>query len=123
MHLHANSQGADGVRIGGQGKHDIDYGLAITAANLGNVKMLKDAGYDGWIGHDMQVRPYDNPQRGVERILESVANWEGMARVVAEVDWANLDRLYADRDTRRVQAYLQDAISQATKYSREIFPL
>src|SRR5690606_36089495 len=58
-HSHLNSQGYnDGIILGGPGKFDIDHGVRVNGFNISLARLMQDAGYVRWKGHDMQPRPY-----------------------------------------------------------------
>ena len=113
VHVHANSQGYDGIRQGGPGMFDVDHGAAITGPNIGIARLLLDAGYDRWLGHDMQPRPYDNEEQAVDRVIRSVINWEAMVKIAKQLDLAEMVELLAARETAKVEDLVGDAISAA----------
>ena len=120
VHVHANSQGYDGIRQGGPGMFDVDHGAAITGPNIGILRLLLDAGYDRWVGHDMQPRPYDNEEQAVDRVVRSVINVEAMAVVAKELDVDGMKGLLAARETGKVEDLLGDAISTARNTAKEM---
>jgi len=121
VHVHANSQGYDGIRQGGPGMFDVDHGAAITGPNIGILRLLLDAGYERWVGHDMQPRPYDNEEQAVDRVVRSVINVEAMAVVAKELDVEEMKGLLAARETGKVEDLLGDAISTARNAAREMY--
>jgi xylose isomerase len=121
VHVHANSQGYDGIRQGGPGMFDVDHGAAVTGPNLGILRMLLDAGYDRWVGHDMQPRPYDNEEQAVDRVVRSVINVEAMAQVAGEMDLGTLAEHLAARETGKVEDLVGDAISSARRVAAEMY--
>ena len=120
VHVHANSQGYDGIRQGGPGMFDVDHGVAITAPNLAIARLLLDARYDRWIGHDMQPRAYDNVDQAVDRVVRSVINWEAMVAVARKLDLPRLMKLLAARQTAGVEDLLADAITAARRLARKM---
>ena len=73
VHMHINSQGYnDGIILGGRGKFDIDHGARINGMNITIAKLIQEAGYKRWKGHDMQPRPYDNEEQAIERVIRSI---------------------------------------------------
>jgi xylose isomerase len=120
VHVHANSQGYDGIRHGGPGMYDVDHGTAITATSLATVRMLLDAGYTRWVGHDMQPRPYDNEAQAVDRVVRSVINFEAMVEVAKEMNVGEMMTHLANRETAKVEDLLSDALCKARKYAAEM---
>ncbi len=123
VHVHANSQGADGARLGGAGKYDIDYGVGPDAATLAVAQLLSDSGYDGWVEHDIQPRPYDDVRGAVGRIIRSICSWEAVMRV-AESGALSRDRLLRVASARRtmdIEDMVRDAMSEAHRLSKELF--
>jgi xylose isomerase len=120
FHVHANSQGYDGILAGGPGKYDIDNGAKITGSNISIMKLLIDAGYQRWIGHDMQARPHDNEQQAINRVIESVINIEAMEKVARNFPTKEINNLLAKRDTQPVESMMHELRSTAEKYAREM---
>ena len=123
IHVHANSQGGDGVRLGGAGKFDIDFGVSPSATTLGIAQILAETDYSGWIEHDMQPRPYDSEEQNIERVIRSVCNWEAIARTVEDgsLDRGELTALAAARDMAAFEEVIRDAISRAHALSKELY--
>jgi xylose isomerase len=120
VHVHANSQGYDGIRHGGPGMYDVDHGCAIVATSLATAKMLLDAGYDRWIGHDMQPRPYDNEEQAIDRVVRSVINWEAMIEVAKEMNVGQMTTHLSNRETAKVEDLLGAALCKARGYAAEM---
>jgi xylose isomerase len=123
VHVHANSQGADGVRLGGAGKFDIDFGVAPTASTLAVAQIFAESGYSGWVEHDMQPRPYDSEEQNIEHVVRSLCNWEAIARTVEEgaLDRAELENLAAARDMVAFEDAVRDAVAGAHALSKELY--
>ena len=121
VHVHANSQGYDGVRAGGPGMFDVDHGVGITGSNIGIARLLIDAGYDRWVGHDMQPRAYDNAEQAVDRVIRSVINWEAMVVVAKDFDLDAAMALLAGREVAKVEDMVADAISAARKTAAKMY--
>jgi len=121
MHVHANSQGYDGVRAGGPGMYDVDHGTAITGPNIGIARLLLDAGYKRWIGHDMQPRAYDNEVQAVDRVVRSVINWEAMVKVAEKLNVKRIEALLAKRETAKVEDLVGDAVSKARALATKMY--
>jgi xylose isomerase len=120
FHVHANSQGYDGILAGGPGKYDIDNGVKITGFNISIVKLLLDAGYQRWIGHDMQARPYDNEKQAINRVIESIINFEAMEKVAKTFPTKEINNYLEKRDTLPVESIMHDLRSSAEKYAKEM---
>lgn len=123
VHVHANSQGGDGVRLGGAGKFDIDFGVAPTASALAVAQMLSETGYAGWIEHDMQPRPYDNEEQNTERVVRSLCNWEALARTVEDSSAlrGNLEEMAGARKMMEFEDTVRDALAQAHSLSKKLY--
>jgi len=120
VHVHANSQGYDGIRQGGPGMFDVDHGTAITGPNIAIARMLLVAGYTRWVGHDMQPRAYDNVRQAIDRVVRSVINWEAMVKAAEKLSMKRLLGLLAARETAKVEDIMGDAISAARKYAKDM---
>jgi xylose isomerase len=121
FHVHANSQGYDGILAGGPGKYDIDNGVKITGPNIAITKLLVDAGYNRWIGHDMQARPHDNEAQAVNRVIESILNFEAMEKVSTEIPTKEIMNYLANKDTQPVENIMKDLRSTAVKYAKQMY--
>lgn len=123
VHIHANSQGGDGIRLGGAGKFDIDFGVSPSATTVAIAGMLSESGYSGWVEHDMQPRPYDSEQQSVDRVVRAVCNWEALMRVVESggLERAELLDLAASRRTMEMEDLVRDAVAQAHELSKELY--
>jgi xylose isomerase len=123
VHVHANSQGADGVRLGGGGKFDIDFGVRPSSTSLGIAQILWETKYKGWIEHDMQPRSYDNRGQNIDRVARAICNWEAIARTVENGDFhpSRLRGLAQDRRMREFEDYVADAVHEAHDLSKELY--
>jgi len=120
FHVHANSQGYDGIRAGGPGMFDVDHGVGITGPNIAIARLLLDAGYDRWIGHDMQPRAYDSEEQAVERVVRSIISWEAMVKAAKQLKMPALMKALAKRDTAVVEDAMGDAICAARKFAAQM---
>ncbi len=123
VHIHANSQGWDGIRLGGPGKYDVDFGLAPSATVFAIAGMLSASSYAGWIEHDMQPRPYDGEARCVDRVVKAICNWEAVMRLIDSgvPDLAAMNELAVSRRTLEIEDMLRDAVARAHAMSRELY--
>lgn len=121
-HSHLNSQGYnDGIVLGGPGKFDIDNGVRVNGFNISIARLMQDAGYTRWKGHDMQPRPYDNESQAVERVVRSIMSWEACEKTAKELDMVSLNTLLMNRETARAEDLMMDAVSDAIRYFRSIY--
>jgi xylose isomerase len=120
VHLHANEQGNDGIRQGGPGMYDVDHGVALTGPNIAIAKMLKDAGYDRWVGHDMQARPHDNEGQALNRVVQSFVNWEALRKVASEFPTCEMRGYIENRDTLALELLIGDTVSTARNYANDM---
>ncbi|MHC4149539.1 MAG: apurinic/apyrimidinic endonuclease family protein [Planctomycetota bacterium] len=122
LHTHLNSQGYnDGIILGGPGKYDIDHGARINGMNIAIAGLMQQAGYKRWKGHDMQVRPYDNAEQGIDRVVRSILSWEACEKSARDLD---VDRLLAHlsaRDTAKAEDMMRDAVVKANSYFNEMY--
>jgi len=121
VHMHMNSQGYnDGIVLGGPGKFDIDHGVRINGMNITIAKLINDAGYSRWKGHDMQPRPYDNEEQAVERVIRSILSWEACNAASMELDTEKLVGFLIDRDTASAEDMMRDSAVRASGYFKEL---
>jgi len=124
VHMHLNSQGYnDGIVLGGPGKYDIDHGVRINGMNIAIAGLLKDAGYERWKGHDMQTRPYDNAQQGIDRVVRSVLSWEACEMAALELNTKALLKALADRDTAQAEDMMRAAVVKAHTYFNKMMKI
>jgi len=74
-------------------KFDTDDQVDVDKTRLYILKLLIDAGFDGWVGHDIQPRHNYNAADAVGVIRESVANAKIMERLIASFNWNKLASL------------------------------
>ena len=120
FHVHANSQGYDGIRAGGPGMFDVDHGVGITGSNIAIARLLIDAGYERWIGHDMQPRAYDDEKQATERVVRSIISWEAMVKAAKQLKMNAMMKALANRDTATVEDAMGDAICAARKFAADM---
>ncbi|MCJ7745265.1 MAG: xylose isomerase [Actinobacteria bacterium] len=122
LHMHLNSQGYnDGIILGGPGKYDIDHGVRINGMNIAIAALVREAGYRRWKGHDMQVRPYDNAEQGLDRVVRSILSWEACERAAAEMDQGQLLDILAGRATARAEDMMRAAVISACGHFEEMY--
>jgi xylose isomerase len=118
-HTHLNSQGYnDGIILGGPGKYDIDNGVRVNGFNIAIARLMQDAGYDRWKGHDMQARPYDNEAQAVDRVVRSILSWEACEDAARKLDMNQLNRFLIDRQSAKAEDMMLDSVSDAIKKFR-----
>lgn len=121
-HSHLNSQGYnDGIILGGPGKFDIDHGVRVNGFNISLARLMQDAGYVRWKGHDMQPRPYDNERQAVDRVVRSILSWEACEMAARELDMAALTSLLVDRESAKAEDMMMDSVSTAIRHFRSMY--
>ena len=114
VHMHLNSQGYnDGIILGGPGKYDIDHGARINGMNIAIAGLIQEYGFARWKGHDMQTRPYDNAEQGIDRVIRSVLSWEACETAARQLDTAQLLKLLQQRQTAKAEDMVRAAVVQA----------
>jgi xylose isomerase len=114
VHTHLNSQGYnDGIVLGGPGRFDIDHGVRVNGMNVAIAGLMQDAGYTRWKGHDVQVRPYDDTEQAVDRVVRSILSWEACAEAARSLDAGRLQDLLARRETARAEDVMRAALVEA----------
>ncbi len=122
VHMHLNSQGYnDGIILGGPGKYDIDHGTRINGMNIAIAGLIQDAGYDRWFGHDMQVRPYDTEEQGVDRVVRSILSWDACEFAARDLNAKDLLATLAQRRTAKAEDMMRHAVMVANKYFDEVY--
>lgn len=122
IHMHLNSQGYnDGIILGGPGKYDIDHGTRVNGMNIAIAGLIAEAGFNRWKGHDMQVRPYDNVEQGMDRIVRSILSWEACAQAAQGLDGQRLLSLLSQRETGKAEDLIRETVGQAFKYFKEMY--
>jgi len=117
VHMHLNSQGYnDGVTLGGPGKYDIDHGTKINGINIAIAQLVQDAKYTRWYGHDMQARPYDNEEQGLDRVVRSILSWEACYKAAAEINMKELLTALSVRETGRAEDMMRHAVMSANRH-------
>jgi xylose isomerase len=120
--MHLNSQGYnDGIILGGPGKYDIDHGVRINGMNIAIAGLIDHAGYHRWKGHDMQVRPYDNVEQGVDRIVRSILSWEACAKVARALDTVPLMKYLESRETAKAEDLMREAVIKAQQLFKQMY--
>jgi len=122
VHMHLNSQGYnDGIILGGPGKYDIDHGVRINGMNIAIADLVQQNGYNRWKGHDMQTRPYDNVEQGIDRVVRSILSWEACAKISQELDTNQLLRYLSVRETAKAEDMMREAVVKAQQYFNQIY--
>ncbi|MBN2158481.1 MAG: xylose isomerase [Spirochaetes bacterium] len=122
LHMHINSQGYnDGIILGGPGKFDIDHGARINGMNVAIAGLVRESGYRRWKGHDMQVRPYDSEERGIDRVVRSILSWEACEKASEELDCNGLIKRLEERDTAAAEDMMRDAVVRADAIFKQMY--
>jgi xylose isomerase len=122
IHMHLNSQGYnDGIILGGPGKYDIDHGTRINGMNVAIAKLIQDAGYERWKGHDMQVRAYDNTEQGLDRVIRSILSWEACEKAAREFNTNQLTQFLRARETAKAEDLVRQSVMRAYRYFDEMY--
>jgi xylose isomerase len=121
-HTHLNSQGYnDGIILGGPGKFDMDHGVRINGMNIAIAGLMQQAGYRRWKGHDMQVRPYDSVEQGIDRVTRSILSWEACEDAARHLDTSHLLSLLAHRETAKAEDMIRSAVGHAQRAFEEMY--
>lgn len=122
FHTHLNSQGYnDGIVLGGPGKYDIDHGVRINGMNVAVAGLMQQAGYQRWKGHDMQVRPYDSTEQGIDRVVRSILSWEACEKSARVLNVDELLVHLAARDTAKAEDMMRGAVVTANSFFNEMY--
>ncbi|MCS7180247.1 MAG: xylose isomerase, partial [bacterium] len=122
IHMHINSQGYnDGIVLGGPGKFDIDHGARINGMNIVIAKLIKEAGFDRWKGHDMQARPYDNEEKAIERVIRSILSWESCEIVVQKMNTKEILNYLVKRETDKVEDIMKDLVAEGFRIFKSFY--
>jgi len=122
IHMHINSQGYnDGIILGGPGKFDIDHGARINGMNIVIAKLIQDAGFNRWKGHDMQARPYDNEEKAIERVIRSILSWEACEIVSKKLDGNEILKYLSNRETDKVEDLIKELVAEAFKVFKSLY--
>ncbi|MCX7916593.1 MAG: xylose isomerase [bacterium] len=122
IHMHINSQGYnDGIVLGGPGKFDIDHGARINGMNIVIAKLIKEAGFDRWKGHDMQARPYDNEEKAIERVIRSILSWESCEIVAQKMNTKEILNYLVKRETDKVEDIMKDLVAEGFRIFKSFY--
>jgi len=122
VHMHLNSQGYnDGIILGGPGKYDIDHGARVNGMNIAIARLIQDAKFGRWKGHDMQARAYDNNEQAVDRVVRSVLSWEACALAAKDLDMKALAKCLAARETAKAEDVMRGALVQAQQAFNKLY--
>lgn len=122
LHTHLNSQGYnDGIILGGPAKYDIDHGVRINGMNIAIAGLMQEAGYQRWKGHDMQVRPYDNVEQALDRVVRSILSWEACESAARELNTTQLLSELAQRQTAPAEDMMRAAVTHAQRAFDEMY--
>jgi xylose isomerase len=122
VHLHLNSQGMDdGITLGGPGMYDVDHGFKISGQGIALARIISDANYSRWKGHDMQPRPYDNEEQAIERVIRSILSWEACVKAGKGLDLQKMKEYLIKRDTAKVEDMMGSSMIKARKYFDEMY--
>jgi xylose isomerase len=84
--------------------------------NVAIAGLVKRAGYERWKGHDMQVRPYDNEEQAIDRVVRSILSWEACELAEEELDTQQLLRHLAERETAKAEDLMRAAVVNACRH-------
>lgn len=103
VHSHQNSQGlSNPIELGGV-QFDIDYGVSLNWPTILQARIMGESGYNRWVGHDMQPRPEDDEERGVERIRQSILSWSSCWDISKKIEMGKLLNFASKRDTISIE--------------------
>lgn len=74
-------------------KFDTDDQVDFDKPRLFLVKLLMEAGFDGFVGHDIQPRHNYNAKDNIRVIKESVANAKALEQLVSEINWKQIEKM------------------------------
>ncbi len=122
VHMHINSQGYnDGIILGGPGKFDIDHGARVNGMNIAIARLIQDAGYARWKGHDMQPRAYDNVEQAIDRVIRSILSWEACEEAARHLDSDQITKYIQKRETAKAEDIMRAAVVDAQKYFDQMY--
>ncbi len=122
FHTHLNSQGYnDGIILGGPAKYDIDHGVRINGMNVAIAGLMQQAGYQRWKGHDMQVRPYDSTEQGIDRVVRSILSWEACEEAARELNVGQLLAHLTARNTAKAEDMMRAAVARADGFFNKMY--
>ena len=93
----------------------------INGMNIAIARLIQDAGYARWKGHDMQTRAYDNEQQGIDRVIRSVLSWEACEKAARELDTAELMKNLQARETAKAEDMVRASVVSAQKYFDQMY--
>ncbi|MFP4229226.1 MAG: xylose isomerase [Salinivenus sp.] len=121
-HTHLNSQGYnDGISMGGPGRFDIDQATRINGFNIAIARLMQDAGFDRWKGHDVQARPYDDTDQALDRVVRSILSWEACEHAASTLDGDELRTHLTNRDTAKAEDLMRAAVVDAQNWFDDHF--
>jgi len=89
--------------------------------NIAIAGLIQQAGFSRWKGHDMQTRPYDNAEQGIDRVVRSVLSWEACEKAAKELDTAGLMKALAERETAKAEDMMRAAVVNAQGYFDKMY--
>ena len=121
-HMHLNSQGyGDGITLGGSGRYDIDHGFKINGTGVAIASLVSTAQYSRWYGHDMQMRPYDSEEQGIDRVIRSILSWDACQFAARGLDLSALQSAMLERKTALAEDVMRNAVVTAQQYFNELY--
>ena len=81
--------------------------------NIAIARLILDAGYSRWKGHDMQVRAYDNEDQGIDRVIRSILSWEACEQAARKMDKEVLLNLLENRETAKAEDLIRNTVLEA----------
>ena len=103
-HYHINKQ--YGIKFDTDDQADVDKtGLYI-------IKELVDAGFDGYVGHDIQPRHNYNAVDNIRVIKESVDNCKKLEKAVAATNWQKVAEMEKAGEYLDAKMYLDKVLKQ-----------
>ena len=89
--------------------------------NVAIARLMQDAGFDRWKGHDVQARPYDDTDQALGRVVRSVLSWEACAYAARQLDTDTLQAHLASRDTAKAEDLMRSAVMTAQDWFDDHF--
>ncbi|WP_233992681.1 hypothetical protein [Salinibacter altiplanensis] len=89
--------------------------------NIAMARLMQDAGFDRWKGHDVQARPYDDTEQALGRVVHSILSWEASAHAARQFDTDTLQARLAGRDTAKAEDLMRSAVVDAQQWFDEHF--
>jgi len=69
----------------------------------------------------MQVRPYDNVEQGIDRVVRSVLSWEACAQAAQGLDKEQLLKYLNNRETAKAEDIMRETLVNAQKYFNRMY--